>query len=319
MHAAALAIGLALLTFDASSQTAYPNKPIRIVVPFAPGGSTDFLARSIGQKLTEAWGQQAVIDNRSGAGGIVGTEIVANAAPDGYNLLLNAIGHAANPSLYKKLPYDTLRDFAPIVLIADVPTILVVHSQVNVSSVKELIALAKAKPGQLNLAAGGVGASSHLAAELFRSAAKIDWQNIQYKGGGPAFFELIGGKVDVMFSPVSSSIQQVKAGRIRALGVTSAKRVPLIPDVPTIAEAGLPGYEFQAWYGMVTAARAPKEIIAKLNREINDLLKNPQFREVMLARGAIPIGGSSEEFGEFIRREVKKYAAVAKEAGIRAE
>ena len=317
--AAALAIACLLACASASAQTAYPTRPIRIVVPFPPGGSTDFLARGIGQKLTEAWGQQVVIDNRSGAGGIVGTEIVAQAAPDGYNLLMNAIGHAANPSLYKKLPYDSLRDFTPIVLVADVPTILAAHAQLNVSTVKELIALARAKPGQLNCAAGGVGASSHLAAELFRSKAKIEWQNIQYKGGGPAFLDLVGGKVDVMFTPVSSSIQQVKAGRIRALGVTSAKRVPLIPDVPTIAEAGLPGYEFQAWYGLVAPARVPREIIAKLHREVNDLLHNPQFRETMIARGAIPIGGSSQEFGEFMRNEEKKYAAVAKEAGIRPE
>ena len=310
---------LVLIAFDASSQTAYPTKPIRIVVPFPPGGSTDFLARGIGQKLTEAWGQQVVIDNRAGAGGIVGTEIVAHAAPDGYNLLMNAIGHAANPALYKKLPYDSLRDFTPIILVADVPTILAAHSKNNVSTVKELIALARAKPGQLNLAAGGVGASSHLAAELFRSKAKIEWQNIQYKGGGPAFVELVAGNVDVMFTPVSSSIQQVKAGRIRALGVTSPKRVPLIPDVPTISEAGLPGYEFQAWYGLVAAARVPRDIIAKLHREIDDLLKNPKFRETMLARGAIPIGGSSEEFGEFLKREVKKYAVVVKEAGIKPE
>jgi tripartite-type tricarboxylate transporter receptor subunit TctC len=316
---ATVALVLGVFAFAASAQTTYPTKPIRIVVPFPPGGSTDFLARGIGQKLTEAWGQPVIIDNRAGAGGVVGTEIVAKAAPDGYNLLMNAIGHAANPSLYKKLPYDTARDFTPIILVADVPTILAAHAQLNVSTVKELIALARAKPGKLNVAAGGVGASSHLAAELFRSAAKIEWENIQYKGGGPAFLDLVGGKVDLMFTPVSSSIQQVKAGRIRALGVTSAKRVPLIPDVPTISESGLPGYEFQAWYGLVAAAGVPKPIIAKLHGEIDGLLKNPQFRETMLARGAVPLGGASEEFGEFMRREVQKYAAVAKAAGIRPE
>jgi len=183
------------------------------------------------QRFTEAWGQQVVIDNRSGAGGVVGTEIVATAAPDGYNLLLNAIGHVANPSLYKKLPYDTLHDFSPVTLVADVPTLLVVHPQVKVTTVKELIALARAKPGQLNVAAGGVGASSHLAAELFRSQAQIEWQNIQFKGGGPAFLEVISGRVDLMFSPVASSAQHVTAGRLRALGVTSAKRVPLMPEL----------------------------------------------------------------------------------------
>ena len=307
----------ALPVVAADSAVSYPTKPIRIVVPFPPGGSTDFLARGIGQKLTEAWGQQVVIDNRSGAGGIVGTEIVANAAPDGHNLLMNAIGHAANPALYKKLSYDALRDFSPVILVADVPTILAAHAQTNVTTVKELIAFARANPGKLNCAAGGVGASSHLAAELFRSAAKIDWQNIQYKGGSPAFLDLIAGNVDVMFSPVSSSIQHVKAGRIRALGVTSPQRVSLIPDVPTISEAGVPGYEFQAWYGLVAPARVPREIIVKLHREINELLNNPQFREVMTARGAVPLGGSSDEFAEFMRKELKKYAAVAKD--IRAE
>jgi len=303
----------------ALAQKDYPNKPIRIVVPFPPGGSTDFLARGIGQRFTESWGQQVVIDNRAGAGGVVGTEIVATAAPDGYNLLMNAIGHVANPSLYKKLPYDTLKDFSPVTLVADVPTLLIVNPQTKVMTVKELIALARAKPGQLNVAAGGVGASSHLAAELFRSQAQIEWQNIQFKGGGPAFLEVLSGRVDTMFSPVSSSIQHVTAGRIRALGVTSPKRVPMMPDVPTIAEAGLPGYEFQAWYGVVAPAKVPKEIVAKLHKEINALLVDPKFRETMLSRGAVPIGGSSAEFGQFMEKETKKYAAVAKAAGIRPE
>lgn len=310
-------VALAAPAFGADAAASYPTKPIRIVVPFPPGGSTDFLARAIGQRLTEAWGQQVVIDNRSGAGGVVGTEIVAHAAPDGHNLLMNAIGHAANPALYKKLPYDALRDFSPIILVADVPTLLVAHPQTNVTTVKELVALARAKPGKLNCAAGGVGASSHLAAELFRSAAKIDWVNIQYKGGGPAFLDLVAGKVDVMFSPASSSLGQVKAGRIRALGITSPKRIALIPDVPTIAESGLPGYEFQAWYGVVAPAKVPKEIIVKLHREISELLKSAQFRDLLAARGVVPLGGSSDEFGEFMRREVKKYAAAAKD--IRAE
>lgn len=315
----AFAAALAVSAFDASSQTAYPTKPIRIVVPFPPGGSTDFLARGIGQKLTEAWGQQVVLDNRAGAAGILATDIVAKAAPDGYTLLMNAISHAANASLYSKLPYDTLRDFAPITSFADVPIILVVRSRLNVNSAAELIALARAKPGQLNFAAGGVGASSHLAGELFRSAAKIEWQTVQYKGGGPALIDLLGGQVDLMFSPIASSIQHIKAGRLKALGVTSAKRVALLPDLPTIAESGLPGYESSAWYGVVAPARVPKDIMLKLNREINALLRNPEFRDAMIARGAVPTGGSSEEFSAFIREEVKKYAMLVKESGIRAE
>ena len=315
----ASAMALAVFAFDASAQAAYPTKPIRILVPFPPGGSTDFLARGIGQKLTEAWGQPAVIDNRAGAAGIVATDIVAKAAPDGYTLLMNAISHAANASLYSKLPYDTLRDFAPITSVADVPIILVVGSRLKVNSAAELIALARAKPGQLNFAAGGVGASSHLAGELFRSAAKIEWQTVQYKGGGPALIDLLGGQVDLMFSPIASSLQHIKAGRLKALGVTSAKRVTLMPDLPTIAESGLPGYESSAWYGMVAPARVPKDITLKLNREINALLRNPEFRDAIIARGAVRTGGSSEEFAAFIRQEVKKYGMLVKESGIRAE
>jgi tripartite-type tricarboxylate transporter receptor subunit TctC len=314
-----VAVALALLAFDAAPQTAYPSKPIRILVPFPPGGSTDFLARGIGQKITEAWGQQVVLDNRAGAAGILATDIVAKAAPDGYTLLMNAISHAANASLYSKLPYDTLRDFAPIVLFADVPILLVVRPQLSAGSAAELISLARAKPGQLNFAAGGVGASSHLAGELFSSMAKIKWQTVQYKGGGPALIDLLGGQVDLMFSPIASSIQYVKAGRLKALGVTSSKRVPLMADLPTIAESGLPGYASSAWYGVVAPARVSQDIIQKLNRELNALLKSPEFREGMLARGAIPMGGSSAEFAAFIRQEVDKYAVLVKESGIKAE
>ena len=313
------ALALALIASQATAQSAYPSKSIRIVVPFPAGGSADFLARGIGQKVTEAWSQQVVLDNRSGAAGIVGTDIVAKAAPDGYTLLFNTLSHAANASMYSKLPYDTLRDFAPVILFADLPIVLVVRPQLSAGSTAELIALARAKPGGLNLAAGGVGASSHLAAELFRSMAKIQWQTVQYKGGAPALIDLLGGQVDLTFSPIASSLQHVKAGRLKALGVTSSKRVPLLPDLPTIAESGLPGYAASAWYGVVAPARVPPNIIQKLNLEINALLKNPEFREGMLARGAVPMGGSSEEFAAFLRQEVGKYAALVKESGIKVE
>ena len=315
----AWALVLAMITYEASAQSAYPSKSIRVLIPFPPGGSTDFLARGIGQKITEAWGQQVVLDNRGGAAGILATDIVAKAAPDGYTLLMNAISHASNASLYRKLPYDTLRDFAPITSVADVPIVLVVRSQLNVDTAADLIALARAKPGQITFAAGGVGASSHLAGELFRSAAKIEWQTVQYKGGGPTLIDLLGNQVDLTFSPIASSIQYIKAGRLKALGVTSAKRVALMPNLPTIAESGLPGYESSAWYGMVAPAHVPKDIILKLNREINELLRNPQFRDAIITRGAVPMGGSTEEFSGFIRREVQKYATLVKESGIRAE
>jgi len=319
MPACVCALALAVIAGHASAQSAYPSKSIRILVPFPAGGSTDFVARGIGQKITEAWGQQVVLDNRAGAAGIVATEIVAKAAPDGYTLLMNSVSHAANASMYSKLPYDTLRDFAPIILFADVPIILVVRSQFSANSVADLISLARAKPGQLNFAAGGVGASSHLAGELFRSMARIQWQTVQYKGGAPTLVDLLGGQVDLTFSPIASSIQHVKAGRLKALGVTSSKRVPLLPDLPTIAESGVPGYAASAWYGVVAPARVPRDIIQKLNREINALLKNVEFREGMLARGAVPMGGSSEEFAAFMRQEVSKYAALVKESGIKLE
>ena len=319
MPACVCALALTVIAGHASAQSAYPSKSIRILVPFPAGGSTDFVARGIGQKITETWGQQVVLDNRAGAAGIVATEIVAKAAPDGYTLLMNSVSHAANASMYGKLPYDTLRDFAPIILFADVPIILVVRSQFSANSVADLISLARAKPGQLNFAAGGVGASSHLAGELFRSMARIQWQTVQYKGGAPTLVDLLGGQVDLTFSPIASSIQHVKAGRLKALGVTSSKRVPLLPDLPTIAESGVPGYAASAWYGVVAPARVPRDIIQKLNREINALLKNAEFREGMLARGAVPMGGSSEEFAAFMRQEVSKYAALVKESGIKIE
>ena len=297
----------------------FPAKPIRIVAPFPPAGTADFLSRILSEKLTQTWGQQVIVDNRSGAGGVIGTDIVAKATPDGYTLLMSAIGHAANPALYKDLPYDTVRDFAAIALIADVPIIVVANPKLNVHSVKELIALARSKPGQLNFAAGGVGASSHWAGELFRSLAKIEWQTLQYKGGGPALLAVLSGESDLMFSPMASSLGHVKARRLTPIAVTSPKRVSLTPDIPTIAESGLPSYEFQAWYGLLAPAAVPRAILMKLNHDVNAALNDPPTRSALLARGAEPLGGSIEDFARFIPREIKKYAVVAKEAGIRAQ
>jgi tripartite-type tricarboxylate transporter receptor subunit TctC len=323
-QAIAVAIGAIAIVFSAlaapeTAQSPYPAKPIRIVVPFSAGGSTDLLARGIGERLTRAWGQQVVVDNRPGADGIVATEIVAKANPDGYTLLMNAIGHAANASLYHKLPYETLRDFAPVILAADVPMVLAVHPQVKVNTVSELVALARAKPGQLNCATGGIGASHHLAAELFRIAAKIQFLEVHYKGAAPALLELVSGRMDMMFTPMLVSMTHVKAGRLKALGVTSPQRVVIAPDLPTIAESGVPGYEARAWYGLVAPAKLDPAIVAKLNREIDQALRSTEFRDRLLAAGAVPMGGSSQEFGDFIRREVQKYAAVVKEAGIRVD
>ena len=297
----------------------FPSKPVRVVAPFPPGGTADLLARMLANKLTHTWGQQVVVDNRSGAGGIIGTDIVAKAPPDGYTLLVAAIGHAANPALYRKLPYDTLRDFAPIALIADVPIVIAVNPKLNARSVKELIALARAKPGQLNFAAGGVGASSHWAGALFESLAKIQWQTVQYKGGGPSLIAVLSGEGDLTFSPLPSSINHLKAGRLRAIAITSPKRVSQLPDVPTIAESGLPQYDFQAWYGMLAPAGVPRAILLKLNRDLNAALEDPPVRNAMIANGAEPLGGTIEHFAQFLPREVKKFAIVAKQAGIRAQ
>jgi tripartite-type tricarboxylate transporter receptor subunit TctC len=273
----------------------------------------------LADRLSHIWGQQVVVDNRSGAGGIIGTDIVAKATPDGYTLLMAAIGHVANPTLYQKLPYDTLRDFAPIAPIADVPLVVVLNPKVEVASVKELIALARGKPGQLNFAAGGVGASSHWAGELFRSAARIEWNTIQYKGGGPALLAVLSNEAQLMFSPMPSSINLVKSGRLKAIAITSPKRSAQMPDVPTIAEAGVPSYEFQGWYGLLAPAGVPQPILQKLNRDTNAMLEDATVRSAMTANGAEPLGGSIEQFSQFLRREVRKYASVAKDAGIRAQ
>jgi tripartite-type tricarboxylate transporter receptor subunit TctC len=232
---------------------------------------------------------------------------------------MSAIGHAANPTLYQKLPYDTLKDFAPIVLVADVPLLVVVNPKVNVNSVKDVLTLARSKPGYFNFAAGGVGASSHWAGELFRSAGKIEWNTIQYKGGGPSLLAVLSGEAHLMFSPMPSSISMVKAGRLKAIAITSPKRASQMPDVPTIAEAGLPDYEFQGWYGLLAPEGVPQHILTKLNRDANAALEDPAARTAMTTSGAEPMGGSMEEFSQFLRREVKKYAAVAKQAGIRAQ
>jgi tripartite-type tricarboxylate transporter receptor subunit TctC len=302
-----------------AAESAYPARPIRILIPFPAGGSTDLLARMVGQRLTDAWGQPAVADNRVGANAILASEIAAKSAPDGHTLLMVAIGHAANVSLYRKLPYDTLNDFTPLAAVGDVPIFLAVHPQLKAATVKELIALAKSKPGGINCASGGVGASHHLAGELFRQMTGTDFQHIQYKGGGPALIELVGGRVDMMFTPVSTAIQYVKGGRLRALAVTSPQRVALMPELPTIAEAGVPGYESRAWYGMVGPGRMDKTLVAKLNGEIDRLLKSPEGRDKLQALGVIPMGGSAGEFDRFIRREIEKYATVAKAGGIRIE
>jgi tripartite-type tricarboxylate transporter receptor subunit TctC len=294
----------------------YPSKPIRMIVPFPPGGTTDILARAIGAELTKAWGQPVVIENRPGAGGNIGSEAVARSPGDGYTLLMGTVGtHGINPSLYKKMPYDAVKDFAPVTLVALVPNILVVHPSVPAKSVAELIALAKKQPGKLTYASSGNGTSIHLSGALFESLAGVQMVHVPYKGSAPAVTDLLGGQVNMMFDNMPSALPHVKAGKLRALGVTSAKRSPAVPDVPTIAEAGVKGYEASSWFGVLAPATTPKDIVAKLNAEIAKSLGTPEMKEKLSSQGAEPVGNTPEQFGAFIRAEIDKWAKVVKASG----
>ena len=310
---------LALLATGAWGQ-AYPAKPIRLVVPFPAGGTTDILARAVGQKLTEAWGQPVVVDNRPGAGGNIGAELVAKAAPDGYTLLMGTVGtHAINASLYAKMPYDHIKDFAPVILVAGVPNVLVVNPAVPVNSVQELIAYAKANPGRLNFASSGSGTSIHLSGELFKVMAGVQMTHIPYKGSAPALQDLIGGQVQLMFDNLPSALPQIKGGKLRALAVTSATRAAALPDVPTVAEAGLPGFEASSWFGVLAPAGTPVAIIARLNAEIAKWLASPEAREKLASQGANAAGGSPEDFAKHIAAETAKWQKVVKESGAKVD
>ena len=298
----------------------YPVKAIRFIAPNLPGGPTDILARLIGQKLAESFGHPVVIENRAGAGGNIGTELAAKSAPDGYTIVTgNNATFGANVSLYKHLGFDPLKDFAPLVLVATQPNILVVHPSLPVTSVKQLIALAKARPGQLNYAGSGMGAVAHLAAELFKSMAGVDIVHIPYKSAGPALVDVIAGQNQLMFATSLSVQQHIKADKLRALAVTTAKRSRLMPELPTIAEAGVPGFEAMTWHGVLTTAGTPPAIVNKLSAEINRILQLPDVRERLGALGAEIIGGTPQEFAAHIKREIPKWAKVIKDAGVRLE
>lgn len=294
----------------------YPERPIRILVPFTPGGSTDILARMIGQKLTQAWGQQVVADNRPGANGVVAAELTTKANPDGHTLLFVAIGHAINPLLQKKLPYDTERDFTPVSLVAILPLVLTVHPTVKANSVPELIALAKSSVKPLNYASGGVGSSQHLATALMSHMAAVSLNHVPYKGGNQGLLDLVAGHVNMMITSILTVIPHAKAGRLRPLGVTTAKRVAALPDLPTISEAGVRGYESIAWYGMVAPAGLPPAVLAKLSAETIKATQSADMRGALVKQGAEPVGNTPREFGAFIKSETAKYAKVIKETGM---
>ena len=297
----------------------YPAKAIRVVVPFPPGGGTDYMGRVVMQKVGESLGTTVVIDNRGGAGSSIGTEIVARSPADGYTVLIISGAHAINPSIYAKLPYDSVRDFAPVTMFASGPALLVVHPTVPAKSVKELIALAKARPGQLNYASAGIGTPPHLSGELFKTMAGIDMVHVPYKGNGPAYTDLIGGQVTVMFPNVSTAMAHVRAGKLRALAVTTKNRTPSAPELPTISEAGVPGYDVSSWYGLLAPAGTPPAVVSKLQTEIAKVLRSPDVSKNLTSQGLDLVGNTPEEFSAIIRSEIVKWAKVAKASGARAE
>ncbi len=313
-----LLVALALASAAVSAQN-YPTRTVRIVVPYAPGGNTDFTARVIAGKLTEIFGQQVVVENRAGGATNIGSDLVAKAAPDGYTILMGGASNAINMSLYQKLPYDTLRDFAPVSLCVKGANVLAVHPSVPVKNIKELIALAKTRPGKLNYASSGLGSSNQMAGELFKMMAGVNIVHVPYKGNSPALTDTIGGQVEMIFSGVPLLVPHIQGGRIRAIGIGSLKRFPALPQVPTIDEAGLKGYEATTWFGMLAPIKTPKEIVARLNVEVGKILASAEVSEKFINEGVEPMGGSTDFFTAFIRDEIAKYAKVVKAANLKGE
>ena len=316
-----IVLSLAALALAASAAAQpYPTRPIRIIVPSTPGGSVDMLARTVGARLGERWGQQVVVDNRSGAGGVIAGELTAKAAPDGYTLIMATISSmATNVSLTRNLPYDPLRDFAPVTHVASQQIVLLANAGFAAKTVGELIALAKAKPGQIAFATAGNGTGGHLAGELLKILAGIDLTHIPYKGSAPALVDVISGQVALTPISINTALPPIKSGRVRALAVSGAHRSPALPDTPTMIEAGVKGYESYTWYGLLAPKATPRAVVMKLNAETVSILKLPDVRERLLADGAEPVGNTPEEFGAFIRAEIDKWGRVIKAAGLRAE
>lgn len=312
----------ALLSPVANAQTAaYPDKPVRIIVPFPPGGAADIFARLIGQKYGELWaGKQAVVvDNRAGASGIIGSEAAAKAAPDGYTLLMVTIGHAVNPYMFNKLPYDTKKDFAPIGVIANVPSIVVAGPSAEGKTFRDFMANAKAKPGMVKFASSGAGTTSHIGAALMESMANVDMLHVPYKGAAPALQDVMGGRVDMSVDIILSSLQLVQSNKLRALAITSAKRSPLLPDVPTVAESGLPGYDFTAWYMLLAPSGTPAPIIARLNEDLRRIAAMPDVRSKIEGMGGVVASPTVKDTNDLLNGEFDRWSKVAKERNIKAE
>lgn len=299
----------------------YPTKPMRLIVPFAAGGSTDVVARTLGQKLSEVLGQQMVVENRPGAGGSLGAEAAAKAAPDGYTLLLGTSGTLAiNPNLYAKALYDPVRDFAPVALLGSTAYLLLVHPSVPAATLQEFVALARSKPGQFNYGSAGNGSTGHLVGELFKSLARVNLTHVPYKGQAPAMADLIGGQIHALFEPVGTALPQVRAGKVKALGITGTKRSSLAPEIPTLAESGVANYDATAWFAVVAPAGTPGDIVARLNGEINKLLRTPDMQAKLVAQQVEPLPPATpEQLGAHIRAEVAKWAKVVKDSGARVD
>jgi tripartite-type tricarboxylate transporter receptor subunit TctC len=318
-----IVIVFALWTFapivSPEAKGAYPDKPIRLIVPFPAGGNTDIISRAIGNELGKNLGVSVVIENRGGAGGMMGSEVVAKAPADGYTILMVSASHVINPSLQKKLPYDTIKDFAGISMVADVPTVLVVHPSVPPKTLKELIAYAKANPGRLNYASAGKGTVGHLSAELLKSMAEIKMVHVPYKGAGPAMTDLLGGHVQVLFSSMPAAMPHIQSGMLRSIVMTGAKRSAAAPNIPTMAEAGLPGFEVSSGFGLFAPAKTPRTVINRLHAEVVKALQVPSVRDSLASQGAEPVGSTPEEYDAFVRSQTAKWQKVCKDAGIQPE
>ena len=320
----AAVLGIAFATaggsiHDATAQSPYPTRAVRLLVPYPPGGGTDITSRTVAQRLSETWGQPVVVENRGGANGIIGTDLAAKAKPDGYTLVVVIASHAINASLYRNLPYDSTGDFAPVSLLARYPFILTCTPSLPVKSVKDLIALARARPGQLSYASSGNGSGPHLGFELFKSAARIDVVHVPYKGAGPANVDLVSGQVQLMFNNFLAAMPQIKAGRLRVLAVTSERRSPVMPELPTLAESGLSGFDVTGWYSLLAPAGVPQAIGAKVQADVSAALRVPAVHARLAGEGAEPVGSTPAEMGKFLNAEIQKWARVISEAKVTTE
>jgi tripartite-type tricarboxylate transporter receptor subunit TctC len=313
-------VGLTATALAAAVSTAfaqnYPTRTVRVVVPYAAGGNTDIVARLIAQHLTTGWGQQVIVDNRPGGATNIGAEFVARAQPDGYTLLMGGASNAINMTLFRKPPYDTQKDFAPVVLCTVGANLLTVHPSVPAKNLRELMGLARAKPGQLNFASSGIGSSNHMAGELFKLMAKIDIAHVPYKGNAPALADLTGGHIEMGFAGITAQIPLIKAGKLRAIALSSRERFPAVPDIPTFHESGLPGYQSSTWFGLLAPAAVPADIVRKINADVAKVLARPDVKQRLETDGQIGGGQPSEEFAKFIREEIEKYAKVIKAAKV---